>query len=410
MENIDAAAAPPTPDTDLTPEEIDRYQVGFGLLNQELDATNAAIIWLDQTLKAENTSAEDKVKAVRTFEHIIHRADQVQGLLGRTKINAYDALGNYLILNPYRGSGRPRKSSGLDNKPTLAELGVTDRRVASIAKKIARIPYEEKQEYYDQQHLEPTVNGLLTFYQQLHPEGGKPNRGGKHTAPDPDKDEHHIEDEEVVGDDNPAQVASPRPVKRPETLRERDDRLSRAGAPETAETAGAPEVLERSEIAGKKSGPKLDLSRLHLGEIPGGWLIPAPLVDDWGRGRESTRADLEALPRAALAAMLDRLIYAGATPLDMAETARGFRRLSQDRLPQQIWKFAVDKPVARDPSIPERTPEQQADDLRWFHVDQMAKTLADDQVWDRMSDEQFRTATELLENRLESNRLGRKAA
>jgi hypothetical protein len=99
--------------------------------------------------------------AASVLEGIVRTATEQSERWEHLWLQSLEELGLYLLRNPCR-QGRPPKVSTADSLPSLAELGVTDRRIAHRARLVARIPEKVRRAYVEVTE-EPTERGLHRY-------------------------------------------------------------------------------------------------------------------------------------------------------------------------------------------------------------------------------------------------------
>ena len=99
--------------------------------------------------------------AASVLEEIVRTATEQSERWEHLRFQSLEELGLYLLRDPCR-QGRPPKVSTADSLPSLAELGVTDRRIAHRARLVARIPEKVRRAYVEVTE-EPTERGLHRY-------------------------------------------------------------------------------------------------------------------------------------------------------------------------------------------------------------------------------------------------------
>jgi hypothetical protein len=115
----------------------------------------------DGKLNIVNIPDDQKREAVAGIEGVIVAATDQHRRWGRLKNDAYRSLGRYLRAIP-RLKGRPKKESDADSLPSLADLGITDRRIAADALKVAAVPQHDYDDYH-RDYDDPSLSGLLRY-------------------------------------------------------------------------------------------------------------------------------------------------------------------------------------------------------------------------------------------------------
>jgi DNA N-6-adenine-methyltransferase (Dam) len=99
-----------------------------------------------------------QIAAVVAVASVIVTATKQQAGWARLRLKALRELGKFLLRTPYL-KGRPPKVSTADTLPSLAKLGIKDRRIAWRAIQVARVDENLFQQYLTTD--EPTEKGLL---------------------------------------------------------------------------------------------------------------------------------------------------------------------------------------------------------------------------------------------------------
>jgi hypothetical protein len=99
-----------------------------------------------------------QIAAVVAVASVIATATRQQAGWARLRLKALRELGKFLLRTPYL-KGRPPKVSTADTLPSLAKLGIKDRRIAWRAIQVARVDENLFQQYLTTD--EPTEKGLL---------------------------------------------------------------------------------------------------------------------------------------------------------------------------------------------------------------------------------------------------------
>jgi hypothetical protein len=99
--------------------------------------------------------------AAAVLEQIVRTATEYSERWERLRLQVLEELGLYLLRNPCR-QGRPPKVSTVDTLLSLAEQGVSDRRIAHRARLVARIPEKVRRAYIETTE-QPTERGLHRY-------------------------------------------------------------------------------------------------------------------------------------------------------------------------------------------------------------------------------------------------------
>jgi hypothetical protein len=134
----------------------------------------------------ERHQGRDDGEAVRAIYAITKQAERNQIAWGRLHCLSMRDLGLYLISNG-RSRGRPRKLCDPHNyRPSLAELGIADRHIATTAKLVGYITQKDFDSYMagtEAENILPTVAGLFRSAEQKRI--GMPHRIGRWTGKSP---------------------------------------------------------------------------------------------------------------------------------------------------------------------------------------------------------------------------------